>query len=323
MKPARPSPAVTRGKPPKNSGSGPASGPAADPAPIDLTPLVSEVIGSGPDAHRLVHVAGWTLTARGSEDPAMEIPDAVLAERLGLRLDKLRELSARHEKSGNISPRVFSPAVGENPRGRGRPGVARFYGEADALFLVTRSDAKRAVALTKEMIQVYIAARRGLLRPATGAALEPAVSAALATIPVMARNIEALTKTVEAVVATVAEQGAAIAAHSAELTSGVIGAAKGREIAESLYAASLRAVGGDKARARSFRASRQQLIRNAVQFNGPRSAWRNLPRPRLAQVESMVDAVEREANDLAKTHRAERAAQAERERQPELRFVKN
>ena len=45
--------------------------------------------------------------------------------------------------------------------------MARFYTEADALFLVTRSDAPGAVALAKEMIRVYLAVRRHLVAAET------------------------------------------------------------------------------------------------------------------------------------------------------------
>lgn len=60
------------------------------------------------------------------------------------------------------------PSVGDDPIGRaletgGRPSCQRWYTEADALFLVTRSEKAEAVALTKAMIQVVIAVRRHLL----------------------------------------------------------------------------------------------------------------------------------------------------------------
>lgn len=122
--------------------------------------------GEGDGTHRILRVRDWTFTVPGAEGIEPEIPDSALAPRLGLDLDKLRELSARHEKAGNISPRVFFPTVGENRRGRGRPARQRFYTEADALFLVTRSEAPGAIALTKEMIDIYVLARRGLLAPA-------------------------------------------------------------------------------------------------------------------------------------------------------------
>lgn len=58
-----------------------------------------------------------------------------------------------------MSPRVYRTVRQTG----GRPGNQRWYTEADALFLVTRSEKAEAVALTKAMIQVVIAVRRHLL----------------------------------------------------------------------------------------------------------------------------------------------------------------
>ena len=138
--------------------------------------FVSEVLGDGPEAHRIVRVGDWSLTVPGAEGTEPEIPDTDLAPRLGMELFRLRELSARHEKAGNIAPRV-SRTVRETG---GRPGMSRFYNEADALFIVTRSEAPGAVALTKEMIRVYMAARRGLLPQQRGSVDQQAVSALVA-----------------------------------------------------------------------------------------------------------------------------------------------
>lgn len=123
---------------------------------LEDVPFLSPVLGEGAEAHRLLRVAGWTLTLRG-EEPL--IPDEDLSVRLGLPLHKLRQLSGRHEEAGNIAPEVSTTVVETG----GRPGKRRLYNEADALFLVTRSETPKAVALTREMIRVYMLARRGLL----------------------------------------------------------------------------------------------------------------------------------------------------------------
>lgn len=132
---------------------------------------VSAVIGEGPEAHRIARVGAWTFTVPGAEGQEPEIPDTALAERLGMEQHHLRELSARHEKAGNIAPRVYR-TVRETG---GRPGLQRFYCEADALFLVTRSETPKAVALTREMIAVYMAVRRGLIPPPARPQVDPAV----------------------------------------------------------------------------------------------------------------------------------------------------
>lgn len=135
--------------------------------------FVSEVIGEGDAARRLVRVGAWEFTVPGADGTELEIPDAALAPRLGMTLHHLRELSGRHEREGNISPRVYR-TVRETG---GRPGKQRFYSEADALFLVTRSERPEAIALTKEMIAVYMLARRGLLTPKSAPAFDEAAVA--------------------------------------------------------------------------------------------------------------------------------------------------
>lgn len=284
----------------------PPQAPAADAAhsePLIFT--VSAPIGAGSDAHRIARVGAWTFTVPGEAGTEPEIPDTALAPRLGMSLHHLRELSARHEKAGNISPRV-NRIVRETG---GRPGKQRFYNEADALFLVTRSETPKAIALTKEMIRVYMLARRGLLVPAASpSAMSADTLAALAAIPALVRSVEMLTNIVSAhgealdkLAAAFASTNTTLAAVKAEVASGIVGPELGAEIRKRLYAASIRATAGDKARAASFRQSKAQAIRNAVQFNGLRTAWRNLPRAVLAVVEGHLDAIEHEAAFLGRT----------------------
>ncbi len=110
---------------------------------------------------RVLEADGWEwVTSKDFGDDEPRISDEALAPKLGLVLRKLRELSGRHERAGNIAPRKVSPTVGETG---GRPACQRWYTEADALFLVTRSERAEAIALTKAMIQVVIAVRRHLL----------------------------------------------------------------------------------------------------------------------------------------------------------------
>lgn len=265
---------------------------------------MSDVIGSGNDAHRIVRVGNWTLTVPGETGTDPEIPDTALAQRLGMEVKHLRELSARHESDGNISPRKVygegesnkSDGTTYSARGRGRPGIQRFYNEADALFLVTRAGTAKAIKLTKEMILVYMLARRGLIPsvPASAPTIPAEVLAALATVPIIAAQMESLT-------ALVKDNAARLGSLEQNIASGVVGAERGGEITRRLYAASLRATGGDKTRAKSVRGRWVQQLRNAAQFNGPRSAWRNLPRTVLAVVEAHLDAIEREADHMAKT----------------------
>jgi len=143
---------------------------------------VSVPLGEGNDAHRLARVGDWTFTVPGAAGTEPEILDTTLAERLGYeRPAKIRDLIARYIKAGHISPREVFPTVGKTG---GRPGRGWMLREADALFVVTRSETPKAVALTKEMIRVYMLVRRGLVP--LGA---PGVSAA--EVRVVARDVAA------------------------------------------------------------------------------------------------------------------------------------
>lgn len=128
---------------------------------------------------RVLEADGWEFVVGeefGTDEPL--IADEALAQHIGIEVESLRKLVRRHAgqtpdavsgvcESPNVSPIPYSRTVrrftkaGQN---RGEITVNGFMlTEADALFIVTRSDAPRAVSLTKAMIQVFIAVRRHLL----------------------------------------------------------------------------------------------------------------------------------------------------------------
>ena len=237
--------------------------------------FVSEVIGDGADAHRIVRVGEWSMVVRGDDTAEPEIPDTLLAPRLDLPLHKLRELSARHEKAGHIFPRAVYPTVGGN---RGRPGKQRFYTEADALFLVTRSEAAGAVALTREMIRVFMLARRGLLRPAAPAPTDPtmalAVARALSLVPQLVEQVQSLS--------------AEVSTLRAEVATGVVGEAVAQtEILRPLgQIASLSATAAKGPR--SVRRRYENRLRALLGHAGPGSRWSMLPRRLLDVAQRQV-----------------------------------
>lgn len=131
-------------------------------------PLVSTTISERVEGtRRILESDGWEWVIAPDEfgDDEPRIADTHLAQRLGLELKHLRDLSARYENAGHITPKVCRTVRGTPESHKnlgGRPGKARFYAEADALFLVTRSEASGAIALTKAMILVVVALRRHL-----------------------------------------------------------------------------------------------------------------------------------------------------------------
>lgn len=237
--------------------------------------FISEVIGDGADAHRIVRVGEWSMVARGADDVAEpEIPDTMLAPRLGLEVRRLRWLSEKHEKAGNITPRICLAAS----QNRGRPGKQRFYTEADALFLVTRSEAEGAVALTREMIRVFMLARRGLLRPSAPPPTDPtmalAVAQALALVPRLVEQVQTLS--------------ADLATLRTEVSTGVIGEAVAlTEILRPLgQIASLSATPSKGPR--SVRRRFENRLRALLGHAGPGSRWSMLPRRLLDVAQRQV-----------------------------------
>lgn len=135
---------------------------------------------------RILESDGWELTI-GEEFLTTEplIADEIVAQQLGVEIESVRRLIRRHAApqtpdtaSGvygapNITPVPYTRSVRRTTRSgqnRGEITVSGFMlTEADALFVVTRSDSARAVAITKKMIAVYMAVRRHL---ATSVAVE-------------------------------------------------------------------------------------------------------------------------------------------------------
>jgi hypothetical protein len=174
-----------------------------------------------------------------------------------MKLFHLRELSARHESAGNIAPRVYR-TVRETG---GRPGNERRYGEADALFLVTRAETPKAIALTREMIQVFIAARRGLW-PTNG--------------PEMLAQVAAL----RAEVATLQQA----------LATGIVGA----DVAEREILVPLRRIAGLRGvtakQRRSWRSRVERQLRNLLGHTRRGATWARLDRRLLAVAQNQVGA---------------------------------
>lgn len=97
----------------------------------------------------------------GNDEP--RILDLDLAKRLGFaRPLAIRDLIKRHIESGNLSgPGIFRTVRKNNSRGR--PATEYWLDEASALFVASQSGTEKAIAITKEVIAVFVAARRGAI----------------------------------------------------------------------------------------------------------------------------------------------------------------
>lgn len=246
-------------------------------------PTVSEVIGEGENAHRIVRVGVWELTAwvgRGEADePRMR--DIDLGTRLGYPNPKeIRKLARDHEKAGNINPFHVRAAVARTG------AVPRFedemwFSEADALWLASQSKTPQAVALTKEMIRVYIAARKGLL-PQSAASGMTAEQFAQAMVPVLSM-MTALASRLTALEERVRDGGIMAPERASAIKARVSGCVD-----------SLARCGLEKKRKASLRIHKRLKMR--VGWYGDHCRLDNMPARHEADVLRELEIVEHETN---------------------------
>ncbi|RIW07767.1 hypothetical protein D2T81_02705 [Azospirillum brasilense] len=99
------------------------------------------------------------------QDGEPRVLDLALAERLGFSdVHKVRALIERN-RSELESYGVISAAVAENtdPKGRGRPGKAYYLNEGQALVICALSRTPQAALVRRQIIEVFLAYRRGVL----------------------------------------------------------------------------------------------------------------------------------------------------------------
>lgn len=162
----------------------------------------------------LREVNGWTVGFRdGDSEPLVR--DLDLAERLGYERPRtIRELIDRHVSAGNLNDSDVRRTVRRTQIGIAERDVEEFWlTEAGALFVATKSETSMAIAITKELIAVYMAARRNEL-PAAG---QPANDTRDADI----ERAKAITRIVELMSPAVSQESKdAALAHGLRLLTG-------------------------------------------------------------------------------------------------------
>lgn len=167
--------------------------PAATPHPVfrmstvgdDDAPCISDVLGAGADAHRIVRVRGWTLRAEGADGTEPMVRDIDAATHLGFaRPRDVRKLIERIWPEGQRPHVRATVARTSMPRGGEREVVTNEYWltERQLLKVIARAETDIAEAILDEMIDVFVAARRGLLpqqRPVNAAAVAELVREAV------------------------------------------------------------------------------------------------------------------------------------------------
>jgi hypothetical protein len=90
--------------------------------------------------------------------------DLDLAQELGYsKPAKIRELIARLLNHNQLGEEGVFPAAGKTSPQGGRPGIGFYLGEKAALKVVTKSETAKADAITDEVIDTFIRARKGQL----------------------------------------------------------------------------------------------------------------------------------------------------------------
>jgi hypothetical protein len=105
-------------------------------------------------------VDGWSVTLDGEEPTVL---DEELGARLGFaRPRKIRELIERMVSDGILNDSDIRPTVGRVATGVASTVVTKYrLTETGTLLVITRSDTKIAHAITRQVIEVFKAVRRG------------------------------------------------------------------------------------------------------------------------------------------------------------------
>ncbi len=111
----------------------------------------------------IMEVQGYTLHLHNNE---LMVEDLELGKRLGYSEPRLiRRLIKNLLESGALRTETVCDTVSQtSPRG-GRPSTIYWLNEKAALKVITKSETAMADAITDEIIDVYMAARRGELKP--------------------------------------------------------------------------------------------------------------------------------------------------------------
>lgn len=230
----------------------------------------------------IVRVDGWDLV-KDDNGGEPRIRDIDLATRLQYREPRLiRKLIKRLIDDGFL-PSIHVRSTVERtsmPRGGVREiEVQEYYlTEAEALLVISRSETEAATKIMQEVIDVYIAVRRGLLaapNPAAELALMvSAIQSLVAGQAEFAAKLDQLNERVDNQNHTIGERGA-------------------RAVSTALADYSLAIAGYDKIRRRSVRGLAETTLRSALKFTGVGARWSAFPASRWPELKSKLDEFDR------------------------------
>lgn len=114
---------------------------------------------------RSVAIGGWSLVLGEDEEPLAR--DVELAERLGFaRPRDIRKLVERMLRDGTLNDSDVRATVARTRVGIAERSVVEYLlTETGALLVTAKSETAKANAITRQVVEVFVAARRGLLAP--------------------------------------------------------------------------------------------------------------------------------------------------------------
>jgi hypothetical protein len=115
-------------------------------------------------SNKLQRVIGWDLQI--GEDNEPRVRDLDLGARLGFaRPAKFRELVKRLHRDGILNDSDFIPTVGRAKVGHGYREVLEYHlTQTGALLAIMRSDTQVATTIARQVVEVFLQYREGLLK---------------------------------------------------------------------------------------------------------------------------------------------------------------
>lgn len=230
----------------------------------------------------IVRVDGWDLVKEdGSSEP--RIRDLDLAARLEYsRTRDIRKLIERLQNDGHLPNIAWRDTVARQELKSGgvheTPVREYLLTEEEALLVTTQSKTEKAMSVTKEIIAVFVALRRGLLAA-------PNQSAELA---LMVSSIQALAANVAQSMSKFDELR-----EKVENQNHTIGDRGARAVSCALATYSLAIAGPDKKKRRSVHGLAEVTLRAALQFTGVGARWAAFPANRWPELKAKLDEFDR------------------------------
>lgn len=111
----------------------------------------------------IISIHGYTLHRHNND---LMVEDLELARRLGyINVYNIRRLIRKMLETKQLAAETVFSSEEKTPEKGGRPGKVFFLNEKAALKVTTKSETETANKITDELIDVFIAARNGELRP--------------------------------------------------------------------------------------------------------------------------------------------------------------